>query len=731
MKTKRFELALDRLQSADWAAFERLASTFLAAEFDELRTVASPSGDGGRDSELFAPVEDPKVLSQYSVSKDWRAKVNATVRRLKDTFPDALVLMYVTNQQIGADADDLKKTFRTKHGLSLDIRDKSWFCERVNESQSRQIAAEELAHAIVDPYLASYEVTPHVSAELNTPEAIAALTFLGLQWQDDVREKGLTKLAFEAMVRSALIGTSSDNRISKAELYSRIEKVFPRHKTEELRIHVDTAISRLGKGAIKSWPGGEYCLSHIEVVRFKEFMAANALAETELMESIKSITKLLTSVRGIPLQYESELSRLLRAVMDAVLFERSQSFALAVQTGSLGALADADFKSTIISELAKSTLHKEPQIDWLSVVQLGVRELLLSEEPPIQAYLRSLADSYTLMAFLQQTPDVQRAVEKMFSHGTLWLDTTVVLPLISDTLLSSEDSRGRFTRMIDTALDVGLKLFVTPGVIEEIERHMNRSLTCARMPSAQWQGAIPYLLERFVSSGRSIGSFTDWLSNFRGDSRPTQDLSEYLHETFGIETLGLEEESRQASTELRSALQKIWLERYERRQEKYGVSLDDMAISRLVSHDIECYTGVVQKRIQERASPFGYSAWWLTVDRQTFDLKNRLRSMMNEPPPDSPVMSADFLVNYLAIGPLRRKVNKTDESHLPLLMILGNASQLTPELIAEAGTIREQFKDLPERLIRRHVRDGLDRAKASIGPIANQGMDAIEDLIQS
>ena len=80
---------------------------------------------------------------------------------------------------------------------------------------------------------------------------------------------------------------------------------------------------------------------------------------------------------------------------------------------------------------------------------------------------------------------------------------------------------------------------------------------------------------------------------------------------------------------------------------------------------------------------------------------------------------------------MRRKVNKADESHLPLLMILGNASQLTPELMAEAGTLREQFKNLPERLIRRNVRDGLDRAKASIGPIASQGIDAIDESIQS
>jgi hypothetical protein len=45
-------------------------------------------------------------------------------------------------------------------------------------------------------------------------------------------------------------------------------------------------------------------------------------------------------------------------------------------------------------------------------------------------------------------------------------------------LATSEDGKGRFSRMIEAALDAGLKLYVTPGVIEEVERHMNKALTC-------------------------------------------------------------------------------------------------------------------------------------------------------------------------------------------------------------------------------------------------------------
>lgn len=47
MISNRLELSLERLKSSDWNRFERLSSAFLADEFDDIRTVASASGDGG------------------------------------------------------------------------------------------------------------------------------------------------------------------------------------------------------------------------------------------------------------------------------------------------------------------------------------------------------------------------------------------------------------------------------------------------------------------------------------------------------------------------------------------------------------------------------------------------------------------------------------------------------------------------------------------------------------
>ncbi len=115
---------------------------------------------------------------------------------------------------------------------------------------------------------------------------------------------------------------------------------------------------------------------------------------------------------------------------------------------------------------------------------------------------------------------------------------SIILPLLAEPLFDT--SPGRFTRMLEAANDAGLQLFVTPGVVEEIERHMNRALTCSRMRHGEWISWVPYLFEQYASSGRSSNSFGNWLEVFRGDFRPEEDISEYLDEQLGIQTRSLE-----------------------------------------------------------------------------------------------------------------------------------------------------------------------------------------------
>jgi hypothetical protein len=170
---ERFELALDQLKGSDWARFEALASRFLVPDYPHLRTMASPSGDGGRDAEFYHPDSEPTFVFQYSVQLAWEPKIKATLVRLAKTFPHVKSLTYVTNQTIGARGDKIKSEAR-KAGVFLDVLDKNWFLDRMTLGDGRAQAAEDLARAIVDPLLIDKNISSGPSA-ISNREAGTAL----------------------------------------------------------------------------------------------------------------------------------------------------------------------------------------------------------------------------------------------------------------------------------------------------------------------------------------------------------------------------------------------------------------------------------------------------------------------------------------------------------------------------------------------------------------------------
>jgi hypothetical protein len=375
--------------------------------------------------------------------------------------------------------------------------------------------------------------------------------------------------------------------------------------------------------------------------------------------------------------------------------------------------------------LSTENLPRKNGVDWPQLILRGLRYCLNSNNQAINTHLRTLSNSYTLLAFLNQTPDIQSASRKMFAHGTIWLDTTVILPLLAETLSEDEDRQGQFTAMFASARAAGITLCVTDGVLEEIEGHMNRVVACASMPIGQWNGDVPYLLTMYIASGRDRLNVVSWLDTFRGRSRPRQDLEAYVKDVFGIQTRTLADSCSAGSEELRHTLQRIWFRRYEAKYRRLGRDLDTAVVNRLISHDIECYVGVVQSRASETDGPFGYNAWWLTLDRKAFLNKADLSPELSEPAPASPVMSIDFLVNYLCFGPARRFVSP--DASLPLLPGLYYAAQFSRELIDTADKVRQELAGMNERVIRRNVRDRLDYLRMRIGPLALGGVDGTND----
>jgi hypothetical protein len=482
----RLKLALEKLESGDWARFERFASDFLAGEYPNLRTVARPSGDRGRDAELFSPTGQARVVLQYSVSGNWDAKIKTTLKRISETIPDAQILVYVTNQQLGARCDDLRLLARNEHGVFLDAHDRDWFLERIHRNDQTLAAAGALAADVVDPFLASRGIIDQQTRPLTEYERRSAIVFLQLQWEDETREKGLTKICFEALVRSVLRGTSNDSRMTRVDIQNRVAGLLPDHESERIHQLTDNALLSLKKHKLLTFWGKEdsFCLSHDEKERVEKRVAeveAAALRTAKEFERAFFVHRLAT---GLDEERAGQLGRHAAALVEKLLLQQGEEFAQAVVKEKMPEVPASSVRQVASRYLAEHAVGASAdEIEMLNDVVVSV---LRSPEPSTQHWLRSVSDTYTLFSFLIQAPDVQRVARRIFSHGVLFVDTTVLLPA----LLEQLDAPGQriVTKLLSAAVGAGIELRATPGVVEELDRHFGRSLAYCHCRGQDWHG---------------------------------------------------------------------------------------------------------------------------------------------------------------------------------------------------------------------------------------------------
>lgn len=727
ISAERFQWALDRVDPSQWRYFERLATVFLAGEFASLRPVSAMSGDGGADAMLFEIEDDPSVILQFSVRKDYSSKIEETCKRLRTTHPAATVLIYVTNQAIGPESVSLRKSAREKYSLYLDPRDREWLISVRNSSAAAMAEAEALAHTIVDPLLGeSGEAISQQAQALDDLEAKAAFVYLGLQWADDTREKGLTKLCFEAIVRSVLRDTTSERRKSRSEVRELVRQLLPGQHARTLEAQVDGALSRLNKRYIRTWKKqDEFCLTWDERVRLADRLADLSVMDGDLRLRLRELLATSFSEIGeetdpVTIDEHVEFSR---TVIERVLLDRGEAFAVAVTRESGGDVRSADVEAVIdaVVERKRFRLQLPPH-----VLTAALQGLLVAPPEDVRRYLRSLADTYTLFAFMRETPDVQSAVVKLFSEGDIWLDTSFLLPLFAEDLIDP-DLRSH-TELIKSARECGLRLYLTEGVLEEVVTHIRRSLFYERARHLEGaQGAAPFLLGAYELAGQPSAEFERWIEEFYG-SDPEADIAEYLEDVHGIRLSSLVEFAERAPIEWRAAAAEVWHEARDyrdRRNTAIGLPpMDSLTRDKLISHDVENYLGILIRREDrnERRSPFGYKSWWLTLDKTAYRVDARIAELVDHGrPPASPAISPDFMLNYLAIGPVRARLSRKSEQTLPLMINMAVLDAVPADLISLATELREQLAGRNPRVIRRKIRETLEDARRLLGPKANGG----------
>lgn len=731
-----FRHALNTIDGTQWRLFERLANVFLSNEFPSLRPMAAPGGDEGMDAYLFRAVDDDDVALQFSLRKDWRQKIKETCMRLQQTTPTVTVLIYATNQVVGASANDLKKLMRKEHRIFLDIRDQEWFLTARNRSSATQAEAELFMQPFTIRENRDLSAIERQAQALDDLEAKAAFVYLGLQWQDDTREKGLTKVCFEAVVRAVLRETNPDSRMTRVDIKKHVAKLLPGQHGPTRDQAVDTALRRLSKVYVRHHQKvDEFCLTWDERKRLAARLTEIEKLDETLDHEVRAMVVRFAAEDGAQLTergIQEAVSRS-RSVLERVLLDRGELFAEAI----IKERQDSFFRFEDVEAVIYTDFAVNPSRELVEprVVAAAVTSLMIDPPEDIRGYLRSLSDTYTLFAFMRETPDVQSAVVKIFSEGDIWLDASVILPLFAEELLDSTSRTHGL--MLSAVREAGLRLYVTPGVVEEVATHITRARGYhSALSRGEAYGSEPFLLAVFRLSGRSTRDFEAWLETFCGRARPIDDIEDYLEEEFGIYIQPLQEFVEQAPSDLVAQVGEIWHEardRKDERLEKAGLPrMDANTRNLLVAHDVENYVGVQMRRETrgERRSAFGFKSWWLTLDGTAFRVAGELTGRLGRRPPPSPAISPDFMLHYLGVGPARGRLSRKTEEALPLMLNMRILDAVPKDLLDLADELRKELVDLPPRVIRRKIRDTLDEARLLMGERAQAGTEGLTEDVK-
>ncbi|MFD6137483.1 hypothetical protein [Isoptericola sp. NPDC060257] len=718
MVNPRLEFALEQIKPADWRHFEKFTSEFLASDFPALRTTASSSGDRGRDAEVFRLDGMPRTMFQYSVTTDWQSKIQDTIKKITENFSGVNRIIYCTNQEIGAKIDQAREDAWNDHGIQIDLRDRNWFIERESDSPARSTAAEELIEAFVLPLLQKRKIVKQITSPLSHDESKVALLQLALNEQDSRSDQSLTKTSFDALVLAALVGTTAEDPRTKEEVAATTSSMLPNAERKQVHALASSALDRLSKkrGPVKhNRIQQNYHLSFEASTEWQsgaaEFLLEQESLEQDLAAALFGVSEELDDAPEL-LMAESKS---LRVGLERLLLERGEAFAHSIIYENVSETPAVEIADALSGYELSLTIRTDQ-------AAAAILTVLATPSERGRSHLERILNAYTLLAFLQQTPDVQKTLSRIFEGAEVWLDTSAVLPLIGELALDVDDQKP-FTRLFRAALDSGLSLYVTGGVINEISHHLDNCIRCVQLGSG-WRGRIPFVLSAYIYSGRSALELQEWIRDIKGDLHPEQDIEESIDELFGIRRQDLAPLSDAAPIELRGAVQNLWLDSHSKRRRTDAIGHG--TVDKLVEHDVENVVGVIEHRRRQKSSPLGYTAWWLTLDRTATRLQSWLRDQLGEDAPHSPAVNPDYFSQMLRLGPLRCAGASVDAPRLPVSIEIRRFENVPAKLLEIARTTRLEYADYGERRIRREVRDALDRARTATGT-APRTLVAVDD----
>ncbi len=733
-----FQAALDAIDSAShWKVFEDLAIAFILAQhkYCLAEPTRAPNGDGGMDAVIRHGVGNIATVFQISTQRTWKAKLSGTLATLAANGVTTRRLIYVTHLPLKeAEFSSFTQALEHEYDVMLQVHARSWFLTAFTQMPAGPVVVRPLMQAVA-PNIRGGATSGATSLAVYERD-LAAMHLVAFKHNSE-RNDELTRSSMDGLALYALKGTTKETSLTIDEAIQcvRGEMKAPMPSLSE---DLKAAVVRLKNSQSVRATGTpvRYYLS--DEKRLEQETAYHALLASSdaLTQDIQALVEELESAvlpkdhprpwySGLSQAKRSALVAFIRKAISTAFAERGEEFVKAYRDKTFElASTEGSIKTLVADILAESPVVGIPNPIVKAIASGVLWALAPRASDESRNYLFRLSSAYTLLAYMRQTADVQRAMNHVVGGSEIWLDAGVILILVSETLVGEVD-RG-IHRLFSRCATIGIRFHVTTGVLEEVVTHLERSQAYCNTARGYWVGGVPLMAAEYAAAGQPQGSFAAWKEEFFGPVRREDDLADYLLEAHGIRRTDLQAEVDGADQRVRVSVDAYWRENHSARRRE---SIDDQLLDRLISHDVENYIGVMERR-RSPGLGVGHEHWWLTLDRFAFSPAKRLRDSLADLPglrryAASPAMSLDFLATFVSMqAPETHAITALEPTHAQL------AIAIPAEFEMVIDGFRDQLAQMGQRIRHRFLRDTIDILRTHTGPLTASTLGEIRSKVR-
>lgn len=690
----------------DGNMFERFAQDLLCQIVGETFTPLGGVHDGGMDGleHCLLPSGSEKTVYQMSVEAEAEAKIAKTLTRLEKRGISCARFFYVTNRKV-LSQDELEERIFNRFGVTVKCRDVLWLAGNVNKNEGTLRTylslVESRFHKFklpgASPILADFESDPRL------------FVFLRQQWESSAKGSRLDDVLTDSLILFALEGTDPDLNIlrSRDEILARIksETGFSSRVVEtrlDKRLNI---LSRKPRRIRHHRPIDKYCLPYETRLDLQEKNLRDAALHDAFLRGAEARLATALTERSLSAR---EPEKLVLAVINKLFKQQGIGFAAFVTQQQDSSAVEKSLADIIAEVVDASPIVPKNRSPMKSAILEVMRHLIYRGTDEEIEYLRKLANSYTMLFFLQCDPHLATYFSMMAGKLRIYVDNSLLVPAISEMPLAPK--YRRHWNLLEMANHAGVKLYANRVTVSELAHHVRNSLQAyqdhyaGREDIFTDENAIAYIDQILVRSyfySRLQGNdetFETFIDRFVTPWGPSmeEELIQWLQTKFGIHFV---ENSQKGIKVPQADFDALRQELTNYKPSAHQAENDARTILTVYA---------LRERDNESAEggPLGHRTWWLSKDTVT---QRAVESCFGKRA--SCYMRPDFLYNFIGLAPTYSETIRVFDMMFPTMLGV-TVSHHIPQDVTEA--VRRSLKEHTDRdpaRIRAILRGLSDRLK--------------------